>query len=490
MVAKILHKPKSKNSILRFPPGPKKLPLIGNLHNLVGSLPHRSLRNLANKYGPLMHLQLGEVSNIVVSSSEMAKEIMKTHDIIFANRPFLLAIQKLIYDSTDIAFSPYGDYWRQLRKICTMELLSQKRVQSFRSIREEEISNLVKGIQLSEGSQINLSERILSLSYGITARAAFGKKCKHEKEFISIVKESSKVTAGFCVADMYPSIKILQHFSGLGKKLEKLHREVDRILGNIIDEHKEKMMKVKQDGDGVGDLQEDLFDVLLKLQKSGDLDHPLTDNNIKAVLVDMFSAGSETSSTAIEWAISELLKNPKKMEKAQEEVRRVYLGKTSVDETYIHELKFLRSVIKETLRLHPPVPLLLPRESSQSCVIEGYEIPAKTKVIVNGWAIGRDPRRWKEAEKFYPERFLDSLIDYKGADFEFIPFGAGRRVCPGMSFATAVVELTLAKLLYHFDWKFPGDTKEEDLDMTESFGLTVGRKTDLQLIPISYSSLP
>ena len=204
----------------------------------------------------------------------------------------------------------------------------------------------------------------------------------------------------------------------------------------------------------------------------------------------MFSAGSETSSTAIEWAISELLKNPKEMEKAQEEVRRVYLGKTSIDETYIHELKFLRSVIKETLRLHPPVPLLLPRESSQSCVIEGYEIPAKTKVIVNGWAIGRDPKRWKEAEKFYPERFLDSLIDYKGADFEFIPFGAGRRICPGMSFATAVVELTLANLLYHFDWKFPGDTKEEDLDMTESFGLTVGRKTDLQLIPISYSSLP
>ncbi|KAL5549561.1 hypothetical protein UlMin_004792 [Ulmus minor] len=489
MVAKILHKLKSKNSILRFPPGPKKLPLIGNLHNLVGSLPHHSLRNLANKYGPLMHLQLGEVSNIVVSSSEMAKEIMKTHDIIFANRPFLLAIQILIYDSTNIAFSPYGYYWRQLRKICTMELLSQKRVQSFRSIREEEISNLVKGIQLSEGSQINLSERILSLSYGITARAAFGKKCKHEKEFISIVKEASKVTAGFCVADMYPSIKILQHFSGLRKKLEKLHREVDSILGNIIDEHREKMMKVKQDGDGVGDVEEDLVEVLLKLQKSGDLDHPLTDNNIKAVLVDMFSAGSETSSTAIGWAISELLKNPKEMEKAQEEVRRVYLGKTSIDETYIHELKFLRSVIKETLRLHPPVPLLLPRESSQSCVIEGYEIPAKTKVIVNGWAIGRDPKRWKEAEKFYPERFLDSLIDYKGADFEFIPFGAGRRICPGMSFATAVVELTLAKLLYHFDWKFPGDMKEEDLDMKESFGLAVGRKTDLQLIPISYPSL-
>ncbi|KAL5549559.1 hypothetical protein UlMin_004790, partial [Ulmus minor] len=269
MVAKILHKPKTKNSISRLPPGPGKLPLIGNLHLLVGSLPHHSLRNLANKYGPLMHLQLGEVSNIVVSSSEMAKEIMKTHDIIFANRPFLLGIQILIYDSTDIAFAPYGDYWRQLRKICTMELLSQKRVQYFRSIREEEISNLVKAICLSEGSEINLSKRILSLSYGITARAAF----------------ASKVTSGFCVADYYPSIKMLQHVSGLRKKLEKLHREIDRILGNIIEEHREDMMKLKQDGDGVGDLDEDLVDVLLKRQKSGDLDPPLTDNNIKAVLL-------------------------------------------------------------------------------------------------------------------------------------------------------------------------------------------------------------
>ncbi|KAL5549560.1 hypothetical protein UlMin_004791 [Ulmus minor] len=490
MVAKILHKPKTKNSISRLPPGPGKLPLIGNLHLLVGSLPHHSLRNLANKYGPLMHLQLGEVSNIVVSSSEMAKEIMKTHDIIFANRPFLLGTQILSYDSTDIAFAPYGDYWRQLRKICTMELLSQKRVQYFRSIREEEISNLVKAICLSEGSEINLSKRILSLSYGITARAAFGKKSKDEKEFISIVKQASKVTSGFCVADYYPSIKMLQHVSGLRKKLEKLHREIDRILGNIIEEHREDMTKLKQDGDGVGDLDEDLVDVLLKLQKSGDLDPPLTDNNIKAVLLDIFSAGSETSSTAIDWAMSELLKRPKLMEKAQEEVRRVYYGKENIDETHIHELKFLTSVIKETLRLHPPAPLLLPRESSKSCVIGGYEIPAKTKVIVNGWAIGRDPKCWEEAEKFYPERFLDSLIDYKGADFEFIPFGAGRRICPGMSFATAVVELTLAKLLYHFDWKFPGDMLAEDLDMTESFGLAVGRKMELQLIPIPYPSLP
>lgn len=176
------------------------------------------------------------------------------------------------------------------------------------------------------------------------------------------------------------------------------------------------------------------------------------------------------------------------MEKAQAEVRRVYHGKANVDETGIHELKFLRSVVKETLRLHPPAPLLVPRESSQSCCIDGYEIPAKTKVIVNAWAIGRDPVYWEEAERFYPERFLDSSIDYKGANFEYIPFGAGRRICPGITFATAVVELTLAQLLFNFDWKLPDDMKQEDLDMTEAYGLSVRRKTDLHLVPIPYQN--
>ena len=199
------------------------------------------------------------------------------------------------------------------------------------------------------------------------------------------------------------------------------------------------------------------------------------------------SAGSDTSSTTVDWIMSELLKNPKVMKKAQSEVRRVFHGKEKFDETELDELQYLRSVIKETLRLHPSAPLLLPRESSQSCVIHGYEIPAKTKVIVNAWAIGRDPAYWSEADKFIPERFLDNSVDYKGSNFEFIPFGAGRRICPGLAFGMASVELILARVLFHFDWKLPDDGKPEDLDMTEVFGISVGRKTDLYLVPIPYN---
>lgn len=174
------------------------------------------------------------------------------------------------------------------------------------------------------------------------------------------------------------------------------------------------------------------------------------------------------------------------MEKAQAEVRQMFDGKGYVDESGIHELKFLKSVVKETLRLHPSVPLLLPRECREGCKIDGYEIPVKTKIIINAWAIGRDPKYWSEAERFLPERFLDSSIDYKGNNFEYIPFGAGRRICPGILFAIHNIELPLANMLYHFDWQLPGGMKQEDLDMTEAFGSTVRRKQDLCLIPIPY----
>ena len=197
----------------------------------------------------------------------------------------------------------------------------------------------------------------------------------------------------------------------------------------------------------------------------------------------MFSAGSETSATAVDWAMAEMIKNPRVMRKAQEEVRQVFKRKGSVCETGISEMTYLKCVVKETLRLHPSVAMLVPRESQDKCDIGDYEIPTKTRVIVNAWAIGRDPRYWSDPESFIPERFLDSSIDFKGNDFEYIPFGAGRRICPGLSFGLINTEFPLATMLYHFDWKLPNGKVSEDLDMTELFGMTVRRRNDLLVIP-------
>ena len=197
---------------------------------------------------------------------------------------------------------------------------------------------------------------------------------------------------------------------------------------------------------------------------------------------DIFTAGTDTSSTTVEWAMAEMMKTPRVMKKAQAEVRKLYQGnKTLIHEKDIEKLSYLKWVIKETLRLHPPAPLLLPKECREACKIDGYEIPLKTKVLVNAWAIGRDPEYWDDAESFVPERFDGSSLDYKGTNFEYIPFGAGRRMCPGIAFGVANVELPLANLLYHFNWELPDGMKPENLDMTESFGATVGRKNNLYL---------
>ncbi|CAI0440991.1 unnamed protein product [Linum tenue] len=189
----------------------------------------------------------------------------------------------------------------------------------------------------------------------------------------------------------------------------------------------------------------------------------------------------------MECAMSEMIKNPRVMKKAQAEVREAMRGKSIVTEADIQDLPYLNLVIKETFRLHPPAPLLLPRESRANCVVAGYEIPRKTKVIVNAWAIGRDPGMWEDPETFVPERFDGSEIDFRGMHFELIPFGAGRRICPGIAFGMANIELPLAQLLYYFDWELPQGMTVENFDMDESFAATMGRKNPLYLVPKEFN---
>ncbi|CAN1151400.1 Desmethyl-deoxy-podophyllotoxin synthase [Linum perenne] len=418
------------------------------------SLPHHRLAELATQYGPLMYLKLGETRNVVVSSPEVAREAA----IIF-------------YNARDIAFGAYGDYWRQMRKICTLELLSGHRVRLLRPVREEEISRLVKSIQRQSQLQpINLSRLLISLGNTITSRAAFGKVRKLEEAFLPVLNKIVKVLGGLSIGDIFPSNRLLRIVSGTERQVMKLHREADEIL------------------EGINDHEEDIVDVLLSFTENHDLGFPFTNVEIKVVILVKISRGSDSSSTTVEWAMSELMKNPSVMKKAQKEVRQVFDKRGHiVDEAGLDELHYLPLIIKETFRLHPTAPLLIPRECRETIVIDGYLIPAKTRVHINAWAIGRDPRHWTDPDEFIPERFIDSSVDYKGHDFQLIPFGAGRRVCPGMQYGLAVVELLLANLLYHFDWKLSDDEmKPRDLDMDEEFGAGVTRKNNLFLISVTY----
>ncbi|XP_065877734.1 cytochrome P450 71D445-like [Euphorbia lathyris] len=479
---------KIKTPTPNLPPGPWTLPLIGSMHHLIGCLPHQKMRDLSNKYGPIIHLKLGEVTHIVISSPEAAEQVLKIHGLMFAQRPQMSGARCISYGYKDITFSPYGDYWRQLRKITTMELLAAKRVESFRSIRDEETSKLIESISCSEsGSGINLMKMITSLTYCITSRAVYGKVLKGEDVFVTCLEKiMMELGRGISIADAYPSIKWLEMFSGINKRVEKVHKQLDQTVEGILKQHRSARTNISS-GVSSMDQKEDLVDVLLNLQENGDLQIPLSDDTIKALILDIFSAGVDTSATTLEWTMSELIKNPKVMEKAQAEIRQKYNTKGRVDEADLHELKYLKLVIKESLRLHPPVPLLIPRECTESCVIGGYDIPVKSRIMVNAWGMGRDPKYWDDPEEFKPERFIDSSMDFRGNNnFEYLPFGAGRRSCPGILLGLANVDLPLAKLLYHFDWKLTDGIKSENLDMTEEIGITAKRKFNLCIIPTPY----
>ncbi|ERN03033.1 cytochrome P450 71A1 [Amborella trichopoda] len=470
-----------------LPPGPLNLPIIGSLHRL-GSAPHLSLAELARQHGPIVYVRLGELPTCVLSSAEMAKEALKTHDAALASRPTLCAAQQLFYGSTDIAFAPYGPYWRQVRKICILELFSTKRVQSFRSMREQEAAHLVSSIRSScRVGEVDLTELLGPFANGLLCRVALGKNyCEggeYEREFKRMLEEYQVLLGGFSLGDFFPSLEgWLNLITGMASRMKKTFEDFDRFFDRVIEDHRRKS-KVPGGENHV----KDLVDVLLEIQSDGLEQIPLTMDNIKAIILDMFAAGTDTTFITLDWGMTELIRNPRVMKKAQDHIRSKIGHKEQIEESDLQELDYLSAVVKEIFRLHPAAPVLIPHLSMEDVKIGEYNIPAKTRFFVNVWAIGRNPKSWDNPEEFCPERFMNSLIDFKGQDFELLPFGAGRRSCPAITFGAATVELALANLLYHFNWELPPGVRPEEFDLTEVFGITMHRKEHLVVVAKPYN---
>ncbi|XP_062221259.1 desmethyl-deoxy-podophyllotoxin synthase-like [Phragmites australis] len=478
--------PRDITRAARLPPGPWALPVIGHLHHLARGLPHRAMRDLARRHGPLMLLRFGEVPVVVASSPDAAREVMRTHDAAIASRPIGPMSRLWFQGAEGLIFAPYGDAWRQLRKVCTQELLSVRRVHSFRPVREDELGRLLRAVALATSAgPINLTEKISTYIADSTVRAIIGsRRLKDRDAYLRMLKDLFSIMPGMSLPDLFPSSRVAMLVSRAPARIEAYRRSMRRIMDGIIQEHQERRAT------GDGEEEEDLVDVLLRLQKEVDSQFPLTTENIKTVMLDIFGAGSETSSTTLNWVMAELLRNPRVMQKAQGEVRQALAGHDKVTEDRLGNLHYLRLVVKEALRLHPPATLLVPRQCQSPCQLLGFDVPAGTTVIVNAWAIGRDSAHWDEPDKFVPERFEQSTRDFKGTDFEFIPFGAGRRICPGMTFGLAHIELALAALLFHFDWILPGEIAAEELDMTEVSGLATRRRHDLLVAAVPRVPLP
>ncbi|XP_021890225.1 cytochrome P450 71A26-like [Carica papaya] len=439
-----------------------------------------------------MLLRFGSVPVLVISSAHAALDVMKTHDNIFSSRFKSSVFDKLVYNCKDVVLAPYGEYWRQMKSICVIHLLSSKKVQCFQKVREEETMILTKKIQESYCSPMNLSETFTVLANDILCRVAFGRKYGGDEENGKKLKELltrfAQLTGTVDIGDYIPWLSWVSCVNGLNTKLEKLAKELDDLFEGIVEEHVNHL-KNKSNTSDYGDVQDtdskDFVDVLLWIQRENTIGFPIDRVTIKALILDMFIAGTDTTSTTLEWAMTELLRHPKVMKKLRNEVRTIAGDKSNIIEEDLGKMKYLKAVIKEVLRLHPPLPLLMPRESVKDANVRGYDITAGTQVLINAWAIGRDPDSWEEAEEFKPERFLNSCIDFKGHDFQLIPFGAGRRGCPGIHFATILIEMILANVLHKCDWKpmpYRG-AKEHGIDLTESAGISVHRKFPLIAIP-------
>ncbi|KAM3393565.1 hypothetical protein ACQJBY_014342 [Aegilops geniculata] len=459
-----------------LPPGPWTLPIIGSLHHVLSLLPHRTITELSRRHGPLMLLKLGEVSTVIVSSAEGPALVMKTNDLALAGRPCSVTLDIAGHGGKGLLFAPYGDHWRQMRKLCVVELLSSKQVKRMEGIRAKEVGDLVRSITASAGATVNISEMVAALSNDVISQAVFGGKFPQQEEYLRQLDEVFRLLGGFCLVDLFPSSPLSRWLSNGERHMKRSCGRIHQIIAEIIKGRKESLDPGNGASSGTDD--EDLLDVLLRLQEEACLAFPLTTDTIGAVLFDMFAAGTESTSTVLEWTMSELVIHPEAMAKAQQEVRQALGEKRAIiTNRDLGELHYLRMVIKEVLRLHPPGPLV-PRQAREDCKMMGYNILKGTNVYVNVFGISRDPTYWKNPEEFKPERFENNSIDYNGTYFEYTPFGSGRRLCPGMLFSTSTLDIVLANLLYHFNWILPDGAS---LDMSEKFGLTVSKRYDLKL---------
>ncbi|PNT61827.1 ent-isokaurene C2-hydroxylase isoform X1 [Brachypodium distachyon] len=485
----------------RLPPGPWTLPIIGSLHHLIGALPHRTLTALSRRHGPLMLLRLGEVQTVVVSSAEAVALVMKTNDLTFSSRPSIPTMDILTCGGKGFAFAPYGDHWRQMRKVCIVELLSSKQVKRMEGIRAELVGGLIRHIThtaasatggAAGGAIINVSEKVTRLSNDVVSRAVLGGKFAQQGEYIRTLYDALALLGGFHLIDFFPSWRLVRWLSNEERNMKKRYGRVQHIIADIVEARREA---TKAAGGGGGAScgstnDDDMLDVLLRLQQEDTLSFPLTSEIIGAVLFDILGAATETTGILLVWAMSELARHPEAMAKAQLEVRKV-LGedhRAVITNSDLAELHYVRMVIKEVLRLHPPNPIIL-RMNREDCKIMDYDIPKGTSVYVNIFAVSRDPEHWENPERFRPERFENSKMDYTGTYSEFTPFGTGRRQCPGIQFSSSLAELALANFLYHFDWMLPDGETPASFDMSEKFTFTVSRRYDLHLRAIPHVCL-
>ncbi|PHT92655.1 hypothetical protein T459_00537, partial [Capsicum annuum] len=402
-----------------LPPGPRGLPIVGFLPFLRPNL-HHQLTELSQQYGPIYKFWLGSRLCVVLNSPSLAKQVVCDQDSVFANRDLPIAGLVATYGGIDIALSPYGSYWRDMRKLFVREMLSNRNLEACYSLGDTR------------------SERLSEM----------------------------------CI----PRFDL----QALQKEMEAMLKLIDSILDPLINQCM-KSLSDKREVEIQRNEKKDFIQILLELMEQKDIGISLDLMKIKAIVMDIMIGGTDTTITTVEWVMVELLNTPQIMAKVQQELKDVVGVNNIVEESHLPNLHYLDAVLKETLRLHPALPLLFPKHPSQSAIVGGYTIPEGTKVFLNAYAIQRDPQVWESPLEFQPERFLNSTnLEYAGNNMNYLPFGSGRRICAGLPLAEKMLMFVLASLLHSFDWKLP---EGENVDLSEGFGFVIKKNERLFAIP-------
>ncbi|CAN1776214.1 Cytochrome P450 81Q32 [Linum perenne] len=465
-----------KNKLHNLPPSPfPSLPIIGHLHLLRRPL-HRSLSQISAQHGPLVLLQFGLRRVLLISSPALAQDCFTKNDVVFANRPWMAVGRRLAYNCTTLAWAPYGDHWRNLRRIASTHLLSSHRIQSLSEIRANEVKTLIRwlagkssgggGMEKVVDMKVSLFELTLNVMMSMIAgKRYYGDNVSDAEEarrFRGIQEETMRLAGETNLEDFLPWVRS----KDLERRMGECHRKRDSFFQELIEEWRKK----EQSHLNSSTERKCLIQVLLSLQHKEP--EYCTDDIIKGMIMVLLSAGTETSSNTVEWALSLLLKHPHTLKAAQLEIDTLVGTERLVEETDLGKLHYLQGIINETMRKYPALPLLVPHESSEECVVGGYKVPSGTILLVNSWAIHNDAKIWDDPDEFKPERFEEG----GGRGLKFMAFGYGRRSCPGEGLGMRMVSLTLAALIQCFEWEI-----DHEVDMSEETGFTMAKALPLKV---------
>ncbi|CAF2081517.1 unnamed protein product [Brassica napus] len=454
-----------------LPPSPPSLPVIGHLHHLLSVPTHKSFHKVSSKYGPLLHLRAFNIPIVLVSSGSMAHEVLSINGLNFATRDREVPIMEksLLFGSFGFVSAPYGDYWKFMKKLLVTKLLGSHSLERTRLIRGEELKTFRAMLfdKAARNEAVDVGEEMMKLTNNTICRMIMGRKCSEEdgeaEQIRSLVTESHGLVRKFLIASTVGRLLKKVGILLFEKEIMEVSQRYDELLEKIIKEHEENPNQ-KED--------RDMVDVLLDVCADDNAEFKISRNQIKALFVELLLGGTDTSAQTTQWIMAELINHPEILKTLREEIESV-VGKTRfVQETDLSNLPYLQAVVKEGLRLHPHSPILV-RTAAEGCKIGEFYIPQNTTMIINSYAVMRDPDSWEEPDEFQPERFMVSPSKGKEEMREqlalnYLPFGSGRRGCPGTNLGYIFIGVAVGTMVQCFDWSVNGNkvNMEETGDMT------------------------